>query len=98
MSSLDPQSLPPEQPSPVQVKPKASNRSLYFLAGAMAFAGVAAYAVPKLLVQAYLAEEESKRKQGPIVGTRTDVKPPPGVSTDPYAGMSTRQGGNRGDE
>ena len=54
----------------------------------MAIAGLAAFAVPKILVQAYLAEEEAKRKQSPIVGTGVSRQPPPGVSTDPYAGAS----------
>jgi hypothetical protein len=93
MSSQDPQSSTPNPPSPA--KAKASNRSLVVLAVLLAGAGVAAFAIPEVLKQIYLAEEEAKRKQGPIIGTRTDVKPPPGVSTDPYAGMPGRNAGNQ---
>jgi hypothetical protein len=81
MSSVDPQSPPP----PPRAQAKSSNRTLVFLAVAMAGAGIAAYAVPEVLKQVYLAEEEAKRKQPPIVGTETGKTPPPGVSTDPYA-------------
>lgn len=93
MSSQDPQSSTPNPTAPA--KAKASNRSLVLLAVLLAGAGIAAFAVPEVLKQIYLAEEEAKRKQGPIVGTRTDVKPPPGVSTDPYAGMPGRNAGNQ---
>lgn len=81
MSSPDPQNPPASHPP----RAKSSNRTLVFLAVAMAGAGIAAYAVPEALKQVYLAEEEAKRKQPPIVGTETGKTPPPGVSTDPYA-------------
>lgn len=84
--SIDPPSEKPKSTSPLIAK--SSNRSLVFLACAMGIAGLAAFAVPKILVQVYLAEEDAKRKQGPIVGTGVSRQPPPGVSTDPYAGAS----------
>jgi predicted lipid-binding transport protein (Tim44 family) len=93
MSSQVPPSSTPNPQSPV--KAKASNRSLVILAVLLAGAGIAAFAVPEVLKQIYLAEEEAKRKQGPIVGSRTDVDPPPGVSRDPYASMPGRNAGNQ---
>jgi len=55
----------------------------------LALAATAAYfIVPNLLIQIYHAEEEAKARSKNIVGTRTDAVPPPGKSTDPYAGLS----------
>lgn len=60
----------------------------------LALAATAAYfVVPNLLVQIYHAEEEAKARSKNIVGTKTDSVPPPGKSTDPYAGLMNRGGG-----
>ena len=60
----------------------------------LALAATAAYfVVPNLLVQIYHAEEEAKARSKNIVGTKTDAVPPPGKSTDPYAGLMNRGGG-----
>lgn len=84
--SIDPPSRTPKSTNPLTAK--SSNRTLIFLACGMGLAALAAFAVPEILKQVYLAEEEAKRKQGPIVGTGASRQPPPGVSTDPYAGAS----------
>jgi hypothetical protein len=96
MSSQAPPSSTPNPQFPVRAK--ASNRSLVILAVLLAGAGIAAFVVPEVLKQIYLAEEEAKRKQKPIVGSRTDVKPPPGVSANPVTGMSGNNAGNQEDE
>ena len=63
----------------------------------LALAATAAYfVVPNLLVQIYHAEEEAKARSKNIVGTKTDAVPPPGKSTDPYAGLMNRGGGGAG--
>lgn len=63
----------------------------------LALAATAAYfLVPNLLVQIYHAEEEAKARSKNIVGTKTDSVPPPGKSTDPYAGLMNRGGGGAG--
>jgi len=59
----------------------------------LALAATAAYfIIPNLLIQIYHAEEEAKARSKNIVGTRTDAVPPPGKSTDPYAGLMNRGG------
>ncbi len=92
MSSSDPN---PNTPNPnTRTSPpsggaapakKSSNRSLIFLAGFAVLAAVAAFAVPKILVEIYHAEEEAKARGGNIVGSRIDAELPPGRSRDPYA-------------
>jgi len=59
----------------------------------LALAAIAAYfIIPNLLIQIYHAEEEAKARGKNIVGTKTDSVPPPGKSTDPYAGLMNRAG------
>lgn len=63
----------------------------------LALAATAAYfIIPNLLIQIYHAEEEAKARSKNIVGTRTDAVPPPGKSTDPYAGLMNRGGAGAG--
>lgn len=63
----------------------------------LALAATAAYfIIPNLLIQIYHAEEEAKARSKNIVGTRTDAVPPPGKSTDPYAGLMNRGGAGGG--
>jgi hypothetical protein len=90
MSSQETNPNSPNNPpnSSVVVQGKKSHTSLYVLAGLMALAGAAVYFVPKVLVEMYHAEEEAKRR-GTVVGSRTDVTPPPGFG-DPYRGMPGR--------
>lgn len=62
----------------------------------LALAATAAYfIIPNLLIQIYHAEEEAKARSKNIVGTRTDAVPPPGKSTDPYAGLNLGGSGGR---
>ena len=63
----------------------------------LALAAIAAYfIIPNVLIQIYHAEEEAKARGKNIVGTRTDAVPPPGKSTDPYAGLMNRAGAGAG--
>lgn len=72
-----------------------SRSGLIWLIPFLILAGVAAFAVPEVLKQIYFMEEEAKARSGPnVVGSRTDAKPPPGVSTDPYASLGGGGGGN----
>lgn len=91
------------QPTPSQPTPssssqlatgKPSNKSLTILAVLFAISGISVFVVPRVLQDIYYQEEEAKRdKNAVIVGTRTDMKPPPGLS-NPFAGMPSPPGGN----
>jgi hypothetical protein len=75
--------------------PAKPRSGLLWLIPFLIVAGVAAFAIPEVLKQIYFMEEEAKARSGPnVVGSRTDAKPPPGVSTDPYASLGGGGGGN----
>jgi hypothetical protein len=86
-----PQAASAPNSSPARGKP--SNKSLIVLAILFALSGLSVALVPQILQEIFYQEEEAKRdKNAVIVGTRTDLKPPPGLS-NPFAGMPPQQGG-----
>ncbi len=67
--------------------------SLIWLLPALAAVAAGAFILPGVLQKMYLEQEEAAKAKGNIVGTRTDTKPPPGKSTDPYASLNQNRGG-----
>lgn len=67
--------------------------ALIWLLPALAVVAVGAVFLPGMLEKMYLEQEEAAKTKGNVVGTRTDVKPPPGKSTDPYASLNQNRGG-----
>lgn len=67
--------------------------SLIWLLPALAAVAAGAVVLPGVLQKMYFAQEEAAKAKGNIVGTRTDTKPPPGKSTDPYASLNQNRGG-----
>lgn len=67
--------------------------ALMWLLPALAAVAVGAVFLPGVLQKMYLEQEEAAKTKGNIVGTRTDTKPPPGKSTDPYASLNQNRGG-----
>jgi hypothetical protein len=70
--------------------------ALVWLVPALVAVGVGAVFLPGVLQKMYLEQEEAAKTKGNIVGTRTDTKPPPGKSTDPYASLNQNRGGGGG--
>ena len=75
---------------------KKSPSALVWLLPALVAVGAGAAFLPGVLQKMYLAQEEAVKAKGNIVGERTDMKPPPGKSTDPYASLN--QNGNAGND
>ena len=75
---------------------KKSPSTLMWLLPALAVVAAGAAFLPGFLQKMYLAEEEAIKAKGNIVGSRTDMKPPPGKSTDPYASLNQNGGGGSG--
>lgn len=67
-----------QAPAPAPTK-KSSKTSLFILIGLLVVTAICAYAIPEVLKQIYLAEEEAKRKVN-IVGTDSGKELPPGVT------------------
>jgi hypothetical protein len=97
VSDAEPQASPSQAASaqsPSPARGKSSNKSLIVLAVLFALSGLSVVVVPQILQGIYYQEEEAKRDENPvIVGTRTDLKPPPGLS-NPFAGTPPQQVGN----
>lgn len=72
---------------------KQKSSALLWLLPALAAVAAGAVVLPGVLQKMYLEQEEAAKSKGNIVGTRTDTKPPPGKSTDPYASLNQNRGG-----
>lgn len=84
----------PAATSSTPVAAKKSPSALMWLIPALVAVAAGSAFLPDVLKKMYLAQEEAIKAKGNIVGSRTDMKPPPGKSTDPYASLN--QGGNAG--